>query len=144
MGYKVLSLRERRQQNILSSSEESDVEDSDNEVLANLKQNSPKYTTQSFLQTRRKYRKPRYSQSNPKFEERMRFLDDLLKKKSEVPSKKTRNMNYQKSVLEDLALLRSQSENEVNSQHSKRRNLDKDSTELVQSDKRRKRINTSL
>lgn len=141
--YKALSLRERRQQNILSSSEESDVGDSDNEVLANLKQNSPKYTTQSFLQKRRKYRKPRYSQSNPKFEERMRFLDDLLKKKSEVPSKKTRNMNYQKSVLEDLALLRSQSENEVNSQHSKRKHLDKDSAELVQSDKRRKRINTS-
>lgn len=142
--YKALSLRERRQRNILSSSEESDVGDSDNEVLANLKQNSPKHTTQSFLQKRRKYRKPRYSQSNPKFEERMRFLDDLLQKKSEVPSQKTRNINYQRSVLEDLASLKSQSENEVNFRNSKRRNLDKEeSADLVKSDKRIKRINAA-
>lgn len=142
--YKALSLRERRQRNILSSSEESDVGDSDNEVLANLKQNSPKHTTQSFLQKRRKYRKPRYSQSNPKFEERMRFLDDLLQKKSEVPSQKTRNINYQRSVLEDLASLKSQSENEVNFRNSKRRNLDKEeSADLVKSGKRIKRINAA-
>jgi hypothetical protein len=74
----------------------------------------------------------------------MRFLDDLLQKKSEVSSQKTRNINYQRSVLEDLASLRSQSENEVNFRNSKRRNLDKEeSADLVKSDKRIKRINAA-